>query len=144
MRRLIPEEQGRVVYRDAAGQWRWQLRDTNGWIIAESTEAYQTREEAEHGVRARIDSDLHRTRRRWALPLIVVICAGVFLPLGDATGGLNLLLAPLIAGVAAALLARHGRLGTRPTPIGLGCLAAALTFLTMLAVIFFVIAVWGI
>ena len=144
MRQLIREEQVRVVYRDAAEQWQWQLRDTNGRIIAESTEAYQTREEAEQGVRARVDSDLHRTRRRWALALIVVICASVFLPLGDATTGLNLLLAPLIAGVAAALLARHGRLGTRRTPIGLGCLAAALTFLTMLAVIFFIIVFWGI
>ena len=43
-----------------------------------------------------------------------------------------------------AALTRFGRLGPRPTPIRLGCLTAALTFATMLLVIFFVIAAWGI
>src|SRR5437764_1765108 len=132
------------VYRDAAGEWRWRLRDTQGRIVGDSPEGYETREGAEQGVVARVATDVGRRRRLWMLPVVVVVCAGVFLPLGDATGGLNLLLAPLAAGVAMAALTRFGRLGPRPTPIRLGCLAAALTFATMLLVIFFVIAVWGI
>lgn len=29
-----------VVYRDAAGEWRWRARDTNGRVVAESGEGY--------------------------------------------------------------------------------------------------------
>lgn len=125
------------VYRDSAGQWQWRLRDKNGLIIAESAEGYQTREGAEEA----ICTHVHRSRRRWALTIVVAIYAGVFLPLGEATNSLNLLLAPLAAGLTTALLARQGRLGTRSAPVRLGCLAAALTFTTMLVVVFFSI-VW--
>ena len=105
---------------------------------------YETRAGVERGVRARVAADGRRTRRRWVLALVVVICAGAFLPLGDATNGLNLVLAPLAAGVITAVLARYARLGTWPEPIRLGGLAAVLTFITMLAAIFFIIAVWGV
>lgn len=31
------------VYRDAAGEFRWRARDTNGRIVAESGEGYERR-----------------------------------------------------------------------------------------------------
>jgi uncharacterized protein len=132
------------VYRDADGEWRWWLRDPDGLVIADSPEGYETRAGAEQGVLARIAADRSRRRRRWALTVVVVTCAGVFLPFGDATSGLNLLLAPLAAGVTTAVVARYARLGPWPTPIRLGCLAAVLTFATMLAAIFFILVFWGV
>jgi uncharacterized protein YegP (UPF0339 family) len=132
------------VYREAAGEWRWRLRGTGGLVVAESPEGYETREGAEQGVLARVATDLGRTRRRWVLSIVVVACAGAFLPLGDATNGLNLVLAPLAAGVTTAVLARYARLGTWPEPIRLGCLAAVLTFITMIGAIFFVLVVCGV
>lgn len=32
-----------VVYKDAAGQWRWRLKAKNGRIVADSGEGYKTR-----------------------------------------------------------------------------------------------------
>jgi uncharacterized protein YegP (UPF0339 family) len=132
------------VYRDAAGEWQWRLRDPDGLVIADSPEGYETRVGAEQDVLARVAADQNRRRRRWALTVVVVTCAGVFLPFGDATGGRNLLLAPLAAGVITAVVARYARLGPWPAQIRLGCLAAALTLATMLAVIFFILVFWGV
>jgi uncharacterized protein YegP (UPF0339 family) len=39
------------VYQDAAGYWRWRLRDTNGKIIADSAESYVSRNGAVEGIR---------------------------------------------------------------------------------------------
>lgn len=40
-----------VVYRDSAGEWRWQLRDKgNHEVIADSGEGYHNRADAEHGL----------------------------------------------------------------------------------------------
>jgi uncharacterized protein YegP (UPF0339 family) len=38
------------VYRDAAGEWRWQLRAANQRIIADSGEGYHNREDCLHAI----------------------------------------------------------------------------------------------
>jgi uncharacterized protein YegP (UPF0339 family) len=38
------------LYRDAAGEWRWRLRATNGNVVADSAEGYGRREDCEHGI----------------------------------------------------------------------------------------------
>ena len=38
------------LYRDAAGEWRWRLRVTNGNVIADSGGGYARREDCEHGI----------------------------------------------------------------------------------------------
>jgi uncharacterized protein YegP (UPF0339 family) len=39
-----------VVYKDAAGEWRWRIRATNGEIIAASTEGYKTKDDVEANI----------------------------------------------------------------------------------------------
>ncbi|GJE26965.1 YegP family protein [Methylobacterium organophilum] len=38
------------LYRDAAGEWRWRLRASNGNVIADSGEGYVRREDCEHAI----------------------------------------------------------------------------------------------
>lgn len=38
------------VYRDAAGEWRWQLRAANNRIIADSGEGYHNRQDCLHAI----------------------------------------------------------------------------------------------
>lgn len=39
-----------IVYKDRAGQWRWQLQAANGKVIADSGEGYVNKADALHGV----------------------------------------------------------------------------------------------
>ncbi|QLH79650.1 DUF1508 domain-containing protein [Halosimplex rubrum] len=38
------------VYRDSAGEWRWRLVATNGNIIADSGEGYNSKQGAKRGI----------------------------------------------------------------------------------------------
>ena len=38
------------IYRDAADEWRWRLRDQNGQVIANSGEGYSRLEECEYAI----------------------------------------------------------------------------------------------
>jgi uncharacterized protein YegP (UPF0339 family) len=38
------------VFKDSAGEWRWQLRATNNRIIADSGEGYQDKRDCLHGI----------------------------------------------------------------------------------------------
>ncbi|WP_332897407.1 MULTISPECIES: HVO_2922 family protein [unclassified Haladaptatus] len=38
------------LFKDAAGEWRWRLVASNGNIIADSGEGYQTKQGAERGI----------------------------------------------------------------------------------------------
>ena len=38
------------VFQDSAGEWRWRLVVSNGNIIADSGEGYQTKQGAERGI----------------------------------------------------------------------------------------------
>jgi uncharacterized protein YegP (UPF0339 family) len=56
------------VYKDAAGEWRWRLRDPdNLLIIAASTEGYKNRADAESNLR----------RIQWLLGLKILFIAPV-------------------------------------------------------------------
>jgi hypothetical protein len=66
-----------------------------------------------------------------------VLCAVVALPFGDASGGWNLISAPLVAAGLGALLVRHRRTKWALT-------AAGLTLLLMLCVLVVIVAFWGI
>ncbi|HYH87494.1 MAG TPA: DUF1508 domain-containing protein [Pyrinomonadaceae bacterium] len=39
-----------LVYEDAAGEWRWQLRAANKRIIADSGEGYHNKQDCLHGI----------------------------------------------------------------------------------------------
>jgi uncharacterized protein len=39
-----------VVYKDAAGEWRWRLRAGNNQIIATSGEGYKNKTDCLHGI----------------------------------------------------------------------------------------------
>ena len=55
----IGEESGGVVYvvyQDAAGEWRWQLRAANQRIIADSAEGYRDKQDCLHGIELVKDS----------------------------------------------------------------------------------------
>ena len=45
-----PEVAAYVVYRDASGEWRWQLRAANQRVVATSGEGYQNREDCLHAI----------------------------------------------------------------------------------------------
>ena len=38
------------MYRDAAAEWRWRFRATNGEIIAASSEGYVNKTDCSHGI----------------------------------------------------------------------------------------------
>ncbi|MDB5591041.1 DUF1508 domain-containing protein [Enterovirga sp.] len=38
------------LHKDAAGDWRWRLRATNGNVVADSAEGYRNREDCERGI----------------------------------------------------------------------------------------------
>lgn len=38
------------IHKDAAGDWRWRLRTTNGNIVADSAEGYRHRADCERGI----------------------------------------------------------------------------------------------
>ena len=38
------------LHKDAAGDWRWRLRATNGNVVADSAEGYRHREDCERGI----------------------------------------------------------------------------------------------
>lgn len=38
------------LYKDRVGQWRWNLRSSNGNIIADSAEAYWNKQDAINGI----------------------------------------------------------------------------------------------
>lgn len=38
-----------VYYRDTTGEWRWRITAANGETIADSSEGYKRRTDAEHG-----------------------------------------------------------------------------------------------
>ncbi len=44
------EEVAYRVYQDEAGEWRWNLRASNGRIIADSGEGYRHRHDCLHGI----------------------------------------------------------------------------------------------
>lgn len=53
IRELIEKESGGanyVVYQDASGEWRWQLRAGNNRIIADSGEGYHNKQDCLHAV----------------------------------------------------------------------------------------------
>lgn len=53
IRELIEKESGGatyVVYQDASGEWRWQLRSGNNRIIADSGEGYHNKQDCLHAV----------------------------------------------------------------------------------------------
>jgi uncharacterized protein YegP (UPF0339 family) len=39
-----------VMYKDAAGYWRWRLFATNNKIVADSGEGYVNKTDCEHGI----------------------------------------------------------------------------------------------
>ncbi len=40
------------IYQDRAGAWRWQLQASNGRVIADGSEGYTSKRNAQNGVRA--------------------------------------------------------------------------------------------
>ena len=88
-----------------------------------------------------MDAEVEQPRSLWPLGVIPLPFAIGFSFLNDWSGGLSLLLGPLCAGLATGLLiSRKG--GKWPTAVAL--LAAAITLVEMLLVIFVVIFFWGI
>ncbi|MGX6508272.1 YegP family protein [Rhodococcus sp. SJ-2] len=45
-----PRKHTLTLYRDRAGQWRWNRKASNGQIISDSAEAYVDRRDAIHGM----------------------------------------------------------------------------------------------
>lgn len=45
-------------YVDAANQWRWRVKSTNGNIIADSAEGYTSKEACEHGARLVLNTNV--------------------------------------------------------------------------------------
>lgn len=39
-----------TLYKDSAGEWRWNLRSANHKTIADSGEGYKSKQGAEHGI----------------------------------------------------------------------------------------------
>ncbi len=38
------------LYSDVRGEWRWRLKSSNGNIIADGSEGYRNKSDAEHGI----------------------------------------------------------------------------------------------
>jgi uncharacterized protein YegP (UPF0339 family) len=53
IRELLEKERGEgayLVYKDASGEWRWQLRAANNRIIADSGEGYRNKQDCLHAI----------------------------------------------------------------------------------------------
>ena len=48
-------------YQDSSGQWRWRVRAANGRILADSSEGYYNRKDAEAGYRLVTEGNDDRT-----------------------------------------------------------------------------------
>ena len=50
-----------VIFKDAAGEWRWRLVADNGEPVADSAESYKRRHDARHGLSLVLQTDLSNT-----------------------------------------------------------------------------------